>query len=198
MKPVASGCRQTADGLRNDDAERLQAASSINLDYAEINPYAFAPAISPHLAAREANRPIELQKIVDQYQALATQSDLVVVEGVGGWRVPLGQVITTEHLAKALELPVVMVVGLRLGCINHALLTAQAVEVSGLQCCGWVGNQIDPGMERSYDVVATLAQRLSAPLLGMVPFDIETSDEGLASHLAIDVLHKKHKQGRGD
>ena len=190
MKPVASGCRRTAEGLRNEDAEQLIAASSIKLAYEEVNPYAYAPAISPHLAAAEANEQIELEKIHVLYRSLAARVDTVVVEGVGGWRVPLGRVITTEHLARSLDLPVVLVVGLRLGCINHALLTAQAIEAAGLKCSGWVANQIEPGMERLDEVVATLVQRLPAPMLGVLSFDASVTCDLLASGLAVDVLQK--------
>lgn len=170
MKPVASGCRMTARGLRNEDAEQLLAASSIDVEYEAINPYAFEPAIAPHLAARDAGMRIELERIVDCYETLATTSDRVVVEGVGGWRVPLGRVITTEHMAKALDLPVILVVGMRLGCLNHALLTADAIHASGLSLAGWIANHLDPEMERAQDNVDTLANRFSAPLLGSIPY----------------------------
>lgn len=170
MKPVASGCRKTAQGLRNEDAERLLAASSIDADYATVNPYAFEPAIAPHLAARDAGIRIELERIMDCYETLATTSGTVIVEGVGGWRVPLGRVITTEHLAKALNLPIILVVGIRLGCLNHALLTADAIQASGLSLVGWIANQVDPEMVRAQDNVEFLLGRISAPILGSVPF----------------------------
>jgi len=170
MKPVASGCRITSQGLRNEDAERLLAASSIDVDYATVNPYAFEPAIAPHLAARDAGIRIELERIVDCYEKLATTTDTVIVEGVGGWRVPLGRVITTEHLAKALNLPVILVVGMRLGCLNHALLTVDAIQDSGLSLAGWIANQVDPEMARVEDNIEFLHERISAPLLGSAPF----------------------------
>jgi dethiobiotin synthetase len=188
MKPVASGCRETAEGLRNEDAELLLAASSFAISYDQVNPYAFAPAISPHLASAASGRPIELAVILDQYKSLAGRADVVVVEGVGGWRVPLGQVITTEHLARALDLPVVLVVGLRLGCLNHALLTAQAIELAGLELCGWVANQIDPEVEFRNEVVTTLVQRLAAPLLGVLPFEADKAGEALTSYFTSDVV----------
>jgi len=181
LKPVASGCRMTAQGLRNEDAERLHAASSIDIPYATINPYAFEPAIAPHLAAREAGIRIELERIVDCYETLATTSDRVVVEGVGGWRVPLGRVITTEHMAKSLNLPVILVVGMRLGCLNHALLTADAIQASGLPLAGWIANHLDPEMERVQDNVDTLTDRFSAPVLGSVPYGALENPELLES-----------------
>lgn len=170
MKPVASGCRQTAAGPRNEDAEQLIAAASVQLDYDLINPYAFEPAIAPHLAAVELGVTIELETILDCYERIASQVSSVIVEGVGGWRVPLGRVITTEHMAKALNLPVILVVGVRLGCLNHALLSAGAINGSGLKLAGWVANQVDPEIERLQENIETLKQRIEAPLLGQVPF----------------------------
>lgn len=170
MKPVASGCRLTPGGLRNEDAEQLLAASSVQADYELVNPYAFEPPIAPHLAARDAGTRIELERILDCYERLSDLADSVIVEGVGGWHVPLGRVITTEHLAKALNLPVILVVGMRLGCINHALLTADAVTAAGLSLVGWVANQVDPEMDRLSDNIESLRERIAAPMLGQVPF----------------------------
>ncbi|MGW8247119.1 MAG: dethiobiotin synthase [Acidiferrobacterales bacterium] len=183
MKPVASGCRNTALGLRNEDAEALIAASSIPLEYGIVNPYAFAPAISPHLAANEAGQKIELERILDCFESIAGSCDMVVVEGVGGWRVPLGRVITTEHMAKALDLPVILVVGMRLGCLNHALLTADAIANSGMVLAGWVANRVDPQMERVDENIETLVQRIPAPLLGQVPFLEQTEPATITQHL---------------
>lgn len=170
MKPVASGCVDTGDGLRNDDAQRLIEASSIDVDYEDVNPYAFVPAIAPHLAAEDVGIKIELQSVLDHFERLQQQADCVVVEGVGGWMVPLGHIITTEHMAKALGLPVVLVVGMRLGCLNHALLSARAIETSGLRLAGWVANTIDPEMERVNDNLRTLKKRLNVPFLGLIPW----------------------------
>jgi dethiobiotin synthetase len=169
MKPVASGCRSTDQGLRNEDAERLIAESTENTDYATINPYAFEPAIAPHLAAHDAGIRIELETIVDRYRALCRLADCVVVEGVGGWRVPLGQELTTEHMAKALNLPIILVVGMRLGCLNHALLTTEAIHAAGLQLTGWVANRLGADMERIDDNIHSLSSRLPAQLLGVIP-----------------------------
>ena len=182
MKPVASGCRNTALGLRNEDAEILMAASAELQDYALVNPYAFAPAIAPHLAANEAGQKIELERILDSFEAISGSSDLVVVEGVGGWRVPLGRVITTEHMAKAFDLPVILVVGIRLGCLNHALLTVDAIERAGLRLAGWVANQVTQDMERTAENIETLQQRIEAPRLGKIPFT-ESPDPASAATL---------------
>jgi len=183
MKPVASGCRNTALGLRNEDAEAIMAASSVSQEYELVNPYAFAPAIAPHLAAMEAGQKIELEKIRNAFESIATGADRVVVEGVGGWRVPLGRVITTEHMAKALDLPVVLVVGLRLGCLNHALLTADAIQYAGMTLAGWVANQLDPAMARVSENISSLQQRINAPMLGHIPYDDSLQPGSVAARL---------------
>jgi dethiobiotin synthetase len=170
MKPVASGCTNTEAGLRNADAELLRAAAGGVPDYERVNPYAFAPGIAPHLAARDAGVRIELEVIVDAYESLRRDFGTVVVEGIGGWRVPLGHVLTTEHLAKALDLPVVLVVGMRLGCLNHALLTADAIHSAGLNLVGWVANAVDPAMERLEDNIEALRERLPTRLLGYISY----------------------------
>ena len=169
MKPVASGCSETADGLRNDDAERLIAHSAGSLDYRLVNPYALATPIAPHLAAADAGTQIRLDPIVAGFAALSTNADCVVVEGVGGWAVPLSPTLMQADLVRALQLPVVLVVGLRLGCINHALLSARAIQNDGCTLIGWIGNGIDPAMARLDDNIATLRARLPAPLLGVLP-----------------------------
>lgn len=183
MKPVASGCRQTTTGLRNDDAEQLNAAASVQLDYRLVNPYAFEPAIAPHLAAAEAGVTIELETILDCFESITRQVDSVVVEGVGGWRVPLGRVITTEHMAKAINLPVILVVGMRLGCINHALLSVEAINSSGMTLAGWVANQVEPEMPYLEKNIEALQNRIAAPLLGSVPYMQQASQGLIEIHL---------------
>ncbi|MCK9531674.1 MAG: dethiobiotin synthase [Gammaproteobacteria bacterium] len=169
MKPVASGCRATAAGLRNDDALMLQEAGSSPLGYAEVNPYAFEPPIAPHIAAHQAGVSVDVAVIADGVDALGTRADCVVVEGVGGWRVPLSERADVAALAAALGLPVILVVGLRLGCLNHALLTAESIERSGLGFAGWVVNLVDPHMASVAENVQDLMLRLPAPLLGVMP-----------------------------
>lgn len=188
MKPVASGCRQTGDGLRNDDAELLMAQASVSVPYAGVNPYAFEPAIAPHLAAREAGIRIELETILDTYETLAGMADSVIVEGVGGWRVPLGRVITTEHMARTLNLPVVLVVGLRLGCLNHALLTIEAINQAGLPLAGWVANYTGAGIDHGDDMVTTLTERTDAPLIGVIPYCDHGNIDSVAAHVNPDRL----------
>lgn len=177
MKPVASGCDQTPSGLRNEDALALIAASGRNFDYASVNPYAFADPIAPHLAAADDDVSIELAPIEAAYHRLQSSADFVVVEGVGGWLAPLGDSLTQADLALQLKVPVLLVVGLRLGCINHALLTARAIKADGCRLIGWIGNRIDAQMLRSEDNIKTLEKRIQAPLLGIVEHDVLSRSE---------------------
>lgn len=170
MKPVAAGAEETAAGLRNEDVERLIAASSVAAPRAAINPYCFLPPVAPHLAARAAGVDIELETIRRAYVGLAALADVVIVEGVGGFRVPLGARADGADLAAVLALPVVLVVGMRLGCLNHALLTAEAIRARGLDLAGWVANHIDGHMALADENVAVLAGRLSAPLLARIAY----------------------------
>lgn len=169
MKPVAAGCTRTAAGLRNDDAVLLRAQSNVQLDYATHNPYALEPAIAPHIAARQAGITIELEPVLAACARLAAVSGCVMVEGAGGWLVPLNDRATLADLAQQLQLPVILVVALRLGCLNHALLSAAAITRSGLPLAGWVANCPEPGMEVVQENVNALKSRLPAPLLGVLP-----------------------------
>lgn len=184
MKPVASGAVATKDGLRNDDALLLQSNASLSREYALVNPYCFAPAIAPHLAAVEAGVEIRLEPILDAYRRLSRGAEFAVVEGVGGWQVPLSGGFALPDLARALELPVLLVVGMRLGCLNHALLTARAIEADGLALVGWVANEIDPGFERRESNVATLEETLPAPLLARLSHAPGAPPERYADALA--------------
>lgn len=183
MKPVASGCDRTAEGLRNDDALKLQAQASTQLPYDRVNPYAFEPAIAPHIAAAEAGVAIEPQSIVERCAELSSKSDYCVVEGVGGWQVPLGDNTSVAGLAAALGLPVILVVGLRLGCINHALLSAESIRASGCRLAGWIANNVTPEMERQEGNIQAIGQRIDAPLLGVVPYMQGLSAATVATHL---------------
>lgn len=189
VKPLASGCEAGADGLRNSDALALLAECSLPLSYAEVNPFAFAPAIAPHLAAREAGVPLKVEALAAAVQAvLAQQADFTLVEGAGGWRVPLDGQATLAELPVALDLPVILVVGVRLGCINHALLTAEAIARDGLRLVGWVANVLDPQTSRLDDNLRTLTERLAAPCLGRVPRLQQADAAAVARHLNISLL----------
>jgi dethiobiotin synthetase len=182
LKPIAAG----TDGAGlNDDVEAIRAASNVELPREVINPYCFKPAIAPHIAAAEAGIRIEFGAISKSCDAARQLADLVIVEGVGGFCVPLGDDRSTADLAVELGLPVILVVGMRLGCINHALLTAEAIAARGLRLAGWVANRIDPNMSRFEENLATLEARLSGPLLGVVPYGPEGGPGGAASFLRL-------------
>jgi dethiobiotin synthetase len=170
MKPVASGCDATPQGWRNEDALALQEASDPRPAYDDINPYALPLPLAPELAAADAGVTVELPTLVDAYRRLAAQADAVVVEGVGGWAAPISATLDQLDVVRALQLPVVMVVGLRLGCINHARLTARAIAADGATLLGWIANDIDPGMARSDDNFAILQRVLPVPCWGRLPF----------------------------
>jgi dethiobiotin synthetase len=167
MKPVASGCHDTPQGVRSPDAEALCAASNVAADYADVNPYALAAPTAPHLAAAAEGRQIDLGIIRAHYARLAQRADDVVVEGIGGWLVPISRTQTTADVVRALELPVILVVGLRLGCLSHALLTQRAIAAHGCRLLAWVANALEGGMPEGY--VEALTERLDAPCLGVIP-----------------------------
>jgi dethiobiotin synthetase len=170
MKPVASGATATPQGLRNDDALALIAASNLPLPYELVNPYCFAPPTSPHLAARAAGVSIDPGRVFEAYATLAQGADVVIVEGAGGWLAPVSDSLSMADIAFALGLPVVLVVGLRLGCLNHALLSADAVRATGLVLQGWYANQIEPQFEPLGDYLDSLRLRLAAPQLGFIAY----------------------------
>lgn len=169
MKPIATGCERRGDGWHCEDSAHLIAAANVPAPFEEVTPYAFEPPIAPHLAAAAVATTIDVALINDVFLRLKARADYVVVEGVGGFLVPLDHARNLADLAVALDLPVIMVVGMRLGCLNHALLTAEAVAARGLYLAGWVANCIDPSMDAFLDNVASLRERLQAPLLGVLP-----------------------------
>lgn len=169
-KPVSAGCQLTPQGLRNQDALILQSNSSIALTYDEVNPIAFADPVAPHLAAQKLAQPIDLQLIDSGLQRLRSKKpDLLLIEGAGGWRLPLGPDQYLSDFVKQHRLQVLMVVGLKLGCLNHALLTAQAIAQDGLQLVGWIGSQVDPNMLYLEENIQSLHSLIDAPNLGIVP-----------------------------
>lgn len=188
LKPLAAGCEVTPDGLRNDDALQLQAVVNPPLMYEQINPVAFEPAIAPHIAALESRRAISVSRLEGYCRGVLGQADFTLVEGAGGWRVPLNPAETLADLARALGLPVILVVGVRLGCLNHALLTAEAIARDGLPLAGWVANTLDPDMDRLGENIDALGQRLRAPCLGVVPRLDNPTAQGMAAHLVLEPL----------
>jgi dethiobiotin synthetase len=169
MKPVAAGVEPTPQGPANPDVVALRRASSWAAPLNQVNPYCFEPPVAPHLAAQEAGVRIEIAPIRRAFDALRATADAIVVEGVGGFLVPLNDREDAADLAVALALPVVLVVGMRLGCLNHALLTQQAVAARSLRLCGWIANSIDPHMARFEQNLQALRERVAAPLLGVIP-----------------------------
>lgn len=168
-KPVASGSEMTALGVRNSDALALQRNSSVALRYEQVNPFAFLEPTSPHIVSAEEKRPIAFDALSAGLRALEASADWVQVEGAGGWFTPLSASHTFADWAVRERLPVILVVGIKLGCINHALLTAQAVQASGLVLAGWIANDITPPGRRHSEYLATLEALLPAPLLGEIP-----------------------------
>jgi len=198
MKPVAAGAVRDARGLINDDVALLRAASNVEAPLALVNSYCFEPPIAPHLAAEQAGAVIELQLILDAYRNLSSAADIVIVEGVGGFCVPLNSDEDSADLAQRLGLPVILVVGLRLGCLNHALLTAQSIRARGLTLAGWIANRIDPAMVAAERNVAALAERLPAPLLADIGFTAMPDPERVARLIAWSKLGDPEPEGARD
>ena len=188
MKPVASGCIEKDGELKNEDALIIQSISSEPYSYKQINPYAFKEPIAPHFAAENAGTSIDIEKIVDAYNSLAEQNDIVIVEGAGGWRVPMSADFSTCDVVRALDIPVILVVGLRLGCINHALLTNQAIQSDNILLAGWVANCIDQDYQNVGKTVQTLARHITAPLLGKLSFLPICNTTAPAMDINIDLL----------
>lgn len=169
-KPVASGSDMTSEGLRNSDALALQRNSSVPLDYSAVNPYTFAEPTSPHIISAEEEKPICASVMSAGLRALESQADWVLVEGAGGWLTPLADTLTFADWVQRERLPVILVVGVKLGCINHAMLTAQAVQQAGLSLAGWVANDVTPPGKRHQEYMATLTRLIPAPLVGEIPW----------------------------
>ena len=185
MKPVASGCERTADGWRNEDALALLAASDPRPAYADLNPYALPEPLAPEIAAREAGVTLAMAPIVAAYQRLRAQADVVVVEGVGGWAAPLSASLDQVDLVRALRLPVVLVVGMRLGCLNHARLTTRAIRADGADLIGWIANEVDPDMARRDENFELLKARIDAPCWGRLPHRLPVEPAALVGQMIL-------------
>jgi dethiobiotin synthetase len=190
MKPVAAGC-ELRDGARwNEDVSHLLAATNVAVSADDINVYRLNAAIAPHIAAAQEGVVIDLANIRKAFAALSERADTVLVEGVGGFVVPLNDSENTADLAQQLALPVILVVGLRLGCLNHALLTAEALRARGLTLAGWVGNGIAPAMPVHSENIAALDARLAAPCIGIVPWLAgEANSANVATNLHVNRLN---------
>ncbi|MGC6386195.1 dethiobiotin synthase [Ewingella sp. S1.OA.A_B6] len=187
-KPVASGSEMTADGPRNSDAQALQANSSVQLSYDEVNPCTFIEPTSPHIVSQLEQRPIVLDILSQGLRHLALRADWTVVEGAGGWFTPLNEQQTFADWVIAEQLPVILVVGMRLGCINHAMLTAEAITHSGLRLAGWIANDIQETGKHHQAYLATLTRMLPAPLLGEIPFLGADTGGDIGQYLNLDCL----------
>ncbi len=192
FKPVAAGYNPDE---KNCDAKALLATSTVPLRYEQVNPYCLREAIAPHIAAARENVHIELPRIVAAYRELASQADVVIVEGVGGFLVPLNELQNSADLARDFGLPVIVVVGIRLGCLNHALLTVRAIADYRLKCAGWVANAQHADMEALQENIDTLRERIAAPLLGVVPRMAEPDVKAVARHLDLRLLECNSTNG---
>jgi dethiobiotin synthetase len=188
MKPVAAGAQRVNGVWHNEDVEQLIAAGNVSAPRDVINPYCFEPPIAPHIAADMQNNPIIIKHLKNSFEQLSALADIVVVEGAGGFCVPLNDRETSADLARALALPVVLVVGMRLGCINHALLSAEAIRARGLALAGWIANHIDPAMLHADANVAALQARLAAPLIARIAFSEHPHAGTIASQLNLGAL----------
>ena len=184
LKPVAAGAEKTLEGLRNEDALALASVSTVELSYALRNPVCLAPPIAPHVALAHAGQTLSVRDLVEALEpAFRHPADLTLIEGAGGWLVPLNAHESFADLACALNIPVILVVGIRLGCLNHALLTAASIGAMGAQLAGWVANTVDPGITERDASIATLQARLNAPCMGVIPFEVDPSPERIAGYL---------------
>jgi len=174
MKPIASGSDRTPEGLRNEDAMALKNASNVDVPYGTLNPYCFEPAISPHIAAEEAGIAPDIDVIRRNFDILRAQADVTIVEGAGGWYAPISQTQSMADLPRTLNIPAILVVGVKLGCLNHARLSKEAIEAKGVEFAGWVANSIDPKLERAAENLATLERILGRPPLAVFPFATRT------------------------
>nr|WP_275661476.1 dethiobiotin synthase [Shewanella sp. Isolate7] len=199
VKPIASGCEQTPAGLRNSDALALMAESNLSLDYDSVNPFAFAPAIAPHIAAKQVGISLNADLVSAHLKTLPLDElDFALVEGAGGWRLPLNSALRVvgqlneqaflSTVVRVLQLPVILVVGVKLGCLNHALLTQEAIQADGVKIAGWVANCVDPEMEVTQDNLSALTELMDAPCLGVIPHLSECSSQTAAKYLDLDKL----------
>ena len=192
MKPVAAGCD---DDAQHEDVAQLCAASNVSVSKDLINPCCFSQAIAPHLAAQHDGVNINLARIVESFSALTEQVDVVIVEGAGGFVVPLNDGQDSADLAVQLALPVILVVGMRLGCLNHALLTVEVIAARGLTLAGWVANVVDAGMAMLDENIAALRQRIAAPLLGVVPYLAQPDAREASKRLDFELLEQAEAHG---
>jgi len=187
LKPLAAGCEETEQGLRNSDALVLMAQSTEQLPYDQVNPVALKEAIAPHIAAERLNKPLSAARLVGYLRGvlMINRAEFICIEGAGGWRVPLNAKETLAEVPKDLKLPVIVVVGMKLGCINHAMLTMEAIHRDGLNVVGWIANRIDNDMDAYQENLDSLKKQIRVPCLGEVPYLTDPSVEAVAQHLTL-------------
>jgi len=190
LKPVSAGCELVEGQYQNEDAQALITHSSLKLPYTQVNPVALLDACSPHIAAANAGKAVSASRVVGYCNgALMQRPDFALVEGAGGWRVPISPRETMADIAKQLGFPVILVVGLKLGCLSHALLTAEAIRRDGLTIAGWVGNQVEPtAMAFFEENVATLNSALGVPNIGVLPYDGQVCEPSQSNEIQLDCL----------
>ncbi|MDE2599412.1 MAG: dethiobiotin synthase [Rhodocyclaceae bacterium] len=188
MKPIAAGAVWAGDHWHNDDVALITAASNVSIAPELVCPYLLHEPVAPHIAAAGEGIAFDLDHIAHSLEKIRGQSEITVVEGVGGFRVPLTDDKDTADLAVQLNLPVILVVGMRLGCISHSLLTVEAIQARGLRLVGWIANQIDPGMRHAAANLETLQTRIPAPLIGRIPYLVPADPRMAVEHLDLDLI----------
>ncbi|MDF1643419.1 MAG: dethiobiotin synthase [Pseudomonadales bacterium] len=189
VKPMAAGCEQTADGFQNEDALELMDAMTLSLPYSQVNPIALEPAIAPHIAAEQVGVEVSAEQLTEYCRKILNlESGITLVEGAGGWRVPINRTETFADVAKMLNLPVILVVSMRLGCINHAMLSLEAIRADGLSVAGWVANRVDAEMSCYQENLETLKRQIPEPCLGIVPHLEDPTGKEIAGCLNIETL----------
>ncbi|MGF1774541.1 dethiobiotin synthase [Vibrio wakamikoensis] len=187
-KPLAAGCEKTEQGLRNSDALHLQQAANLNVDYDLVNPYALSLPASPHIAAIADDVEVDYQVLSNVLEQHKQNSDFVLVEGAGGWRVPVSKDDCLSTWVKQEKLPVVLVVGIKLGCLSHAMLTAEAIKADGLELVGWVANRVNPGVEHYAEIIEMLESSMGAPKLGEIPYVPGCKKRDLGKYINLEVI----------
>ncbi|KAB2825874.1 dethiobiotin synthase [Aliivibrio finisterrensis] len=187
-KPVAAGSEDKGEGVQNSDAIHLRSVANVELSYEEVNPYALLLPASPHIAAEAESVVIDYSVLSQGLAALKAKSDVVLVEGAGGWRVPVSKDDCLSTWVKQEKLPVVLVVGIKLGCLSHAMLTAEAIQHDGLEIIGWVANRVNPGTENYAEIIKMLEDKMPAPKLGEIPYMPSVKRKNMGKYINLDVL----------
>ena len=187
-KPVAAGCKETDDGLKNSDALHLQEAATKDIAYDDVNPYALLSPTSPHIAAKQDGVNIEFSVLSDKLEEHKKSADVVLVEGAGGWRVPISDDECLSSWVQKEKMPVVLVVGIKLGCLSHAMLSVEAIQNDGLEIIGWAANRINPGTENYADIIKMLEEKIPAPKLGEIPYVPSVKRRDIGKYMNVSAI----------